>query len=1256
MEKLTLKRAAALFLALVLVFALLPSAAFAAGGDGTDPTDPVDPTDPTDPDPTPTDPNDQPAIVFSEDIQNNGLVLTLGTSVTLKVGTGGAADDDVSFLNMPAGTTYEWKSADTARFIVAATNAASGAPTLSPLTSTSGSDRVRLTVTATLGADGGTRSAECWVEVRYAAPTGITLSRTMGEINVGEGLTISATLAPANVCDTSAIVWGLNEAGEGAVAGADILTPSYAKGPTVTFVGRRPGDATIIATAGEKTAVCLVTVTGLLINRTLSSGAVVEVSDQEITIPIGSELQLEAVPVGSRFTGTVASWRSSSQGVAFVNAVTGKITAQALGSTQITVSQGDYTASCTVRVVENTASAVNVNMTNTESLKLYSLLSSLNTVYQQAMELADVRASSISYLTNLSVATSEGVLYYNYVSPENHGYGVGVSELYYVTPPTGQRGLADVTFVPNQAFTGTAIISYTGYDANRNSFSGTIRVAVSGSNSVAYTTGQNTPVTFSADDFNDVYRRETGRDIKYLSFDLPNSTQGTLYYNYIGTGQYASLVAATEQYYRSSSPYLDRVTFVPAQGYSGSVRIAYHVVDTAGIYSTHYVTVTVTNQDQSGAGEIRYTAQKGERVSFQVTDFNDACQAALGETLDYLYFTPPSLSLGTLWHNYGGTWSVHQVSANTRYYRSSSTAAVGLVSFLPAANTVGTVTIPYTAYGTGGNRFTGTVTIKYNDIGQGEVPYSTRAGQAAQFNAADFNEICLATSGESFSYLRFDSLPSAYQGTLYYNYNGYSYYYGTQATVTTNFYRSGGYPQLSTVAFVPAATYSGTVSIPFTAYNASGTRIFSGTVNIQVEGIGDAAVRYNAYRGKPLKFNGDDFNRACQAATGRDLNYVQFQLPTSGQGTLYYNYNASSSYNSQVSTYSNYYRSSTYSQTIGNVTFLPAANGTVTLTYTGTNVSGTRYTGTIIIQVSEPQARTISYAGDSLPIGFNAAGFYQASSDVLSGGLSYIQFTNLPTAVQGTLYWNYASPGSKGTKVTIGSRYYYSASPNISQLTFVPKAGYTGQITLSYSAYSSSGVQVPGTLNIAVVSQGSTSRFSDMGVFGWAAASVDFLNDAGVAYGIGGSSFGPGLTMSRADYVVMLCRTFGFTSGNTYSFPDVATTEYYSQALAAAKERGVATADSNGRFRPFEGVTRQDAMVMLKQAMIAAGLSVTDGSYADLAGYADASSVDSYARDAVGAMVKLGVIYGNDAGQLNPKSTLSRAEMAVILHRAITLP
>ena len=135
----------------------------------------------------------------------------------------------------------------------------------------------------------------------------------------------------------------------------------------------------------------------------------------------------------------------------------------------------------------------------------------------------------------------------------------------------------------------------------------------------------------------------------------------------------------------------------------------------------------------------------------------------------------------------------------------------------------------------------------------------------------------------------------------------------------------------------------------------------------------------------------------------------------------------------------------------------------------------------------------------------------------------------------------------------------------------------------------------------------------------------------------------------------MLYRTFGFSStAAAGNFTDVAAGSYYAEALAHAKAVGIATAEADGSFRPNDPVTRQDAMVFLLRAMQAVNRSVPNAYDSYLSRFPDGASVADYARTAMAAMAQAGVIQGNEQGKLNPTGTLNRAEMAVILHRALT--
>ena len=148
--------------------------------------------------------------------------------------------------------------------------------------------------------------------------------------------------------------------------------------------------------------------------------------------------------------------------------------------------------------------------------------------------------------------------------------------------------------------------------------------------------------------------------------------------------------------------------------------------------------------------------------------------------------------------------------------------------------------------------------------------------------------------------------------------------------------------------------------------------------------------------------------------------------------------------------------------------------------------------------------------------------------------------------------------------------------------------------------------------------------------------------------------YGPSRAIKRGDFALMLCKAFDLSSSHVGSgFADVPNTAYYANAVGTLKDLGVVSGDGR-RFRPNDSVTRQDAMVMLQKAMQSAGWTLYDGSASSLNSFRDGSRTSGYAQGAVSCMVQMGILSGDSKGNLNPRGTLNRAEMAVVLHKAMT--
>lgn len=170
--------------------------------------------------------------------------------------------------------------------------------------------------------------------------------------------------------------------------------------------------------------------------------------------------------------------------------------------------------------------------------------------------------------------------------------------------------------------------------------------------------------------------------------------------------------------------------------------------------------------------------------------------------------------------------------------------------------------------------------------------------------------------------------------------------------------------------------------------------------------------------------------------------------------------------------------------------------------------------------------------------------------------------------------------------------------------------------------------------------------------YSWAVQPVDYLANLKVVSGTANCVYSPEKALSRADFVTMLTRAYDMTDYvGGGSFADVPDGAYYSDAVSAAKNLGIVSGDQNGKFNPTSALTRQDAMVMLRRTLDKTGLKFPAG---DLSAFSDASAVAGYAQNDVAALAQAGIISGA-GGKLNPKSSVTRAEMAVMLYRAMML-
>lgn len=353
-----------------------------------------------------------------------------------------------------------------------------------------------------------------------------------------------------------------------------------------------------------------------------------------------------------------------------------------------------------------------------------------------------VAAYGNTYRYYVQVPSGARYYYVAGVNTEPSDWNNGSGNKYYTTTSsTSLYSLTDSNFVGGKC---TLYVVTQGTD-NRL-YCGTISVYQKNYN-INYNGVAGETVQFAQSDFNDFMNKvaEARGDASktksypyvtfdYVTFSLPTTSQGTLYYG--GTAMSTSNSSGAFNT-RTKVTNLDSVTFVP-----NDKSTAKTITLNFTLYATRYSSSSTsrgTTVSYSGSvvvnlvrEDIKYTVSQGDSVRFDESDFLSYLRSTKGYssnyTIDYVTFDQSAVSAvneGSLYtyyngYNYGGS-----IKTTDKFYYSATASqnALSDVAFLASryAKTGETVYIPFTIYarygttGTGTRQLTGTVAIK---IGQ----------------------------------------------------------------------------------------------------------------------------------------------------------------------------------------------------------------------------------------------------------------------------------------------------------------------------------------------------------------------------------------------------------------------------------------------------------------------------------------------------------------------------------------------------------
>jgi len=180
--------------------------------------------------------------------------------------------------------------------------------------------------------------------------------------------------------------------------------------------------------------------------------------------------------------------------------------------------------------------------------------------------------------------------------------------------------------------------------------------------------------------------------------------------------------------------------------------------------------------------------------------------------------------------------------------------------------------------------------------------------------------------------------------------------------------------------------------------------------------------------------------------------------------------------------------------------------------------------------------------------------------------------------------------------------------------------------------------------------------FGDLDGYEWAADVIAVLKDAGIIEGNNSNCFYPGATLTRAQLAFGFCDTFKLQidSNAQSSFPEDSEwnseNEWAIPYIEAAKQYFYC--QNNNTFNPGANVTREQIVFSIVK-ILGLDTSNVDTFKAEEKYSKDWVSINDTYKPAVALATTLGFVSGDGNGRFNPTNELNRAELAVLLYRAL---
>src|SRR5450756_834371 len=163
----------------------------------------------------------------------------------------------------------------------------------------------------------------------------------------------------------------------------------------------------------------------------------------------------------------------------------------------------------------------------------------------------------------------------------------------------------------------------------------------------------------------------------------------------------------------------------------------------------------------------------------------------------------------------------------------------------------------------------------------------------------------------------------------------------------------------------------------------------------------------------------------------------------------------------------------------------------------------------------------------------------------------------------------------------------------------------------------------------------------------WAQVKIQSWIDKGLIKGYPDGTFKPDQDITRAEFMALVNRAFGYTAVAPITYTDVKAGSWYAPEVAKAQAAGYITGYPDGTMKPENPITREEVATIVARIKNL----TSDANAADK--YTDASKIGSWSKGQVGAVTSAKIMQGYPDGSFMPQGLITRAEVVEALDNAL---